>query len=305
MRVFVTGASGFIGSAVVTELLNAGHEVLGLARSDDAAAKVAAAGAAVHRGDVEDLDSLRRGAAEADGVIHTAFNHDFTVPRPVAAEADRRAVEAMAEALAGSNRPLLITSGTSGLAPGRVATEDTPTDLVPDAVGRKAVEEVAVSYVPRGVRVSVVRFPPTVHGRGDHGFVPVLINIARQKGVSAYIGDGANRWPAVHRLDAAHLFCLGLERGTGGARLHGVGEEGVPVRDIAEVIGRQLNLPVRSISREEASEHFSFLAAFVALDVPASSVITQTLLGWRPTQPGLIEDLDEGHYFQHVSAMAS
>jgi nucleoside-diphosphate-sugar epimerase len=305
MRVIVTGASGFIGSAVVAELLDAGHEVLGLARSDEAAAKVAAAGANVHRGDVADVDSLRRAAAEVDGVIHTAFNHDFTVPRPVAAATDRLAVEAMAEALAGSNRPLLITSGTSGLAPGRTAAEDVPTDLVPDAGGRKAVEEAAISYVPRGVRASVVRFPPSVHGRGDRGFINVLVDIARRKGVSAYIGDGSNRWAAVHRLDAAHLFRLVIEAAPAGARLHGVGEEGVPVRDVAGVIGRRLNVPVRSISPEEAPEHFGFLAAFLALDVPASSEITQKLLGWRPVQQGLVADLEEGHYFQAVGAMAS
>jgi nucleoside-diphosphate-sugar epimerase len=305
MRVFVTGASGFIGSAVVTELLTTGHAVVGLARSDQAARAVEAAGATVHRGDLEDLDSLRRGAAEADAVIHTAFNHDFTVSRREAAQTDRRAVEAMAETLVGSDRRLIMTSGTGGLAPGRLATEDTAPDLAADAIGRYGVEEMAVSFVPRGVSVSVVRFPPTVHGRGDHGFVSLLIKIARDKGFSAYPGDGANRWPAVHRFDAAHLFCLAVEAAPAGARLHGVGEEGVPVRDIAEVIGRHLNLPVRSVSREQANDHFGFLGAFLALDCPASSSKTQQLLGWHPVQPGLIADLEQGHYFEAVAAMAS
>jgi nucleoside-diphosphate-sugar epimerase len=305
MRVFVTGASGFIGSAVVRELVQAGHEVVGLARSDRAADAVEAAGASVHRGDLEDLDSLRRGAGEADAVIHTAFNHDFTVSRRDASQTDRRAVEAMAETLAGSNRRLVITSGTAGLAPGRLATEDTTPDLAADSVGRYAVEEMAVSFVPRGVSVSVVRFPPTVHGRGDHGFVSLLIGIARDKGFSAFIADGANRWPAVHRLDAAHLFRLAVEGAPAGARLHGVGEEGIPIRDIAEVIGRHLNLPVRSITRDQAGGHFGFLAAFLALDCPASSAKTQELMGWHPAQPGLIADLEQGHYFETVTAVAS
>jgi nucleoside-diphosphate-sugar epimerase len=305
MRVFVTGASGFIGSAVVRELLQAGHEVVGLARSDKAADSVGAAGATVHRGDLGDLDSLRRGAGEADAVIHTAFNHDFTVSRRDASQTDWRAVEAMAETLVGSNRRLVMTSGTAGLAPGRLATEDTPPNLAADSVGRYAVEEMAVSFVPRGVPVSVVRFPPTVHGRGDHGFVSLLVSIARDKGFSAFIGDGANRWPAVHRLDAAHLFRLAVEGAPAGARLHGVGEEGIPIRDIAEVIGRHLNLPVRSITREQAGDHFGFLAAFLALDCPASSAKTQELMGWHPAQPGLIADLEQGHYFETVTAVAS
>ena len=305
MRVFVTGATGFIGSAVVRQLLDAGHEVVGLARSDQGAAAVTAAGARVQRGDLGDLDSLRRGAAESDGVIHTAFNHDFTVSRADAAKADLRAVATMAEALAGSDRPLVITSGTGGLAPGRLATEDSVIDLASDAVGRYEVEEMAVSFVGRGVRVSVVRFPPTVHGRGDHGFVPILINIAREKGVSAFPGDGTNRWPAVHRLDAAHLFLLAIEGAPAGARLHGVGEEGVPVREIAEVIGRHLNLPAVSLSRDEANDHFGFLGAFFALDCPASSAKTQKLLGWLPVQLGLIADLERGHYFEPAAAMVS
>ena len=296
MRIFVTGASGFIGSAVVRELLGAGHELLGLARSDRSAASVAAAGAQVHRGDLSDLQSLRAGAEASEGVIHTAFNHDFTVPRTEAAQTDRRAVEAMAEVLVDTDRPLVITSGTGGLAPGRLATEES----VPaaDLVGRYGVEDLAVSYVARGVRASVVRFPPTVHGRGDHGFVSLLIDIARTKGVSGYPADGSNRWPAVHRLDAAHLFRLAVESAPAGARLHGVAEEGIPVRAIAEVIGRQLNVPVESIPTERAAEHFGFLGAFFALDCPASSTLTQELLGWRPVQPGLIADLEEGHYFE-------
>lgn len=295
MRVFVTGATGFIGSAVVRELLGAGHEVLGLARSDQGAAALTAVGAQVHRGDLSDLDSLRGGAIASDGVIHTAYNHDFTVSRAEAADADRRAIAAMAEALAGTNRPLIITSGTGARAGGRIATEDT----VPpsDPTSRHATEESAVAFVERGVRVAVVRFPPSVHGRGDHGFVPLLINIARTKGISAYPGDGSNRWPAVHRLDAAHLFRLAVESAPPGARLHGVGEEGIPVREIAEVIGRHLNVPVRSIPVEEAAEHFGFLGAFFSLDLPASSALTQQRMGWRPTQPGLIADLDQGHYF--------
>ena len=300
MRVFVTGATGFIGSAVVRELLDTGYEVLGLVRSDQGAASLTAVGAKVHRGDLNDLDSLRSGAAASDGVIHTAYNHDFSVSRLEAAQADRRAITAMAEALMGSNRPLVITSGTGVRAGGRMATEDTAP--ASDPTGRYANEEAAMAFVERGVRIVVVRFPPSVHGRGDHGFVPILINIARTKGASAYPGDGSNRWPAVHRLDAAHLFRLAVESAPAGARLHGVGDEGVPVREIAEVIARHLKLPLTSISSEEASTHFGFLGAFFARDCPATSALTQKLLGWHPLQPGLIADLDEGHYFTEVAA---
>ena len=305
MRVFVTGATGFIGSAVVSELLGAGHEVLGLVRSDQGAASLSAIGAKAQRGDLNDLDSLRRGVAGSDGVIHTAYNHDFTVSRMDAAQADRRAITAMAEVLTGSNRPLVITSGTGLGAEGRLATEDTVPAPGSDPMGRYATEEAAVAFVERGVRIVVVRFPRSVHGRGDHGFVPMLIDIARTKGVSAYPGDGSNRWPAVHRFDAAHLLRLAVESAPAGARLHGVGDEGVPVREIAEVIGRHLNLPVTSISREEADSHFGFLGAVFALDCPASSAITQKLLGWHPVQPRLIPDLNEGHYFKKgVAAIA-
>jgi nucleoside-diphosphate-sugar epimerase len=305
MRVFVTGASGFIGSAVVRELLAAGHSVVGLARSAAAAESVAAAGAIVHRGALDDLESLRSGASAADGVVHTAYNHDFRVSRPDAAAADRRAIEAMAETLVGSGRPLVITSGTGRRAPGQVATEDVLPDPAADLTGRVATELLANSFVERGVRVSVVRFPPSVHGRGDHGFVSRLIDIARFKGVSAFPGDGANRWPAVHRLDAAHLFRLAVESGPAGARLHGVGDEGVPVRAIAEVIGRHLKVPVASIAVDQLAEHFGFLGAFFAADLPASSAITQRVLGWHPEQPGLIADLEEGHYFAKPVAAAS
>lgn len=305
MRVFVTGASGFIGSAVVRELLGAGHHVLGLARSDESAAAVIAAGAEVHRGDLNDLESLRTGASAAEGVVHTAYNHDFRVSRPEVAAADRRAIEAMAETLAGSGRPLVITSGTGRRAPGQVATEDVLPDPTTDLTGRVATELFATTFVERGVRVSVVRFPPSVHGPGDHGFVPRLIDIARSKGVSAYPGDGANRWPAVHRRDAARLFRLAVESAPAGARLHGVGDEGVPVREIAEVIGRHLNVPLASMAGDQATEHFGFLGAFFAADLPASSAITQQMLGWHPVQPGLIADLEDGHYFEKVPVVAA
>jgi nucleoside-diphosphate-sugar epimerase len=297
MRVFVTGATGFIGSAVVQELIAAGHDVVGLARSDKAAASLAAAGAGVHRGALEDPGSLRDGAAASDGVIHTAFNNvsentDFAA----AAQADLRAIEALGEALAGSGRRLVVTSGTGLLAPGRLGTEEDEPD--PGSFNpRVPAEGVALSLAGRGVRVSVARLPFSVHGEGDHGFVPALIGIARATGVSAYPGDGSNRWPAVHRLDAAHLLRLAVEAAPAGALLHGVGDEGVPFRDIAEVIGRHLNLPVTAVSRDEAAGHFEWLAPFVLMDSPASSTLTQKRLGWHPAQPGLIPDLDEGHYF--------
>ncbi|WP_326723469.1 MULTISPECIES: SDR family oxidoreductase [unclassified Streptomyces] len=294
MRVFVTGATGFIGSAVVRELIDAGHQVLGLARSDESAASLTAAGAEVHRGALGDLDSLRAGAVAADGVIHTAFVHDFT-DFANAARTDQRAIETLGESLAGTGRPFVVASGTA-FAPGRLVTEE---DGVPEAtVVPRVSEQTALPFAGRGVRVSAVRLPPTVHGEGDHGFVPRIIDIARTKGVSAYPGDGSNRWPAVHRLDAAHLFRLALEAAPAGARLHGVGEEGVPVRDIADVIGQQLKLPVTAVSREETAEHFGWLGAILALDVPASSALTRKQLGWQPVQPGLIPDLEEAHYFK-------
>lgn len=300
MRVFVTGATGFIGSAVVRELIGAGHQVLGLARSDAGATALAAAGARAHRGDVEDLDSLRSGAAATDGVIHTAFIHDFARLKEVC-ETDRRAIEALGEALAGSDRPLVVTSGTALVAPGRLATEDDAPTLTADEFPRVATEEAARAVAERGVRVSVVRLSPSVHGDGDHGFVPTLITLARERGVSAYVGDGMNRWTAVHRLDAAHLFRLALEKRAPGARYqryHGADESGIPFRDIAEVIGRRLNVPVVAKSPEEASEHFGPFARFAGLDGPASSALTRERLGWQPTQPGLISDLDHStQYF--------
>jgi nucleoside-diphosphate-sugar epimerase len=295
MRIFLTGATGFIGSAIVPELINAGHQVVGLARSDANAKSLAAAGAQVHRGSIEDLDSLRSGAAAADAVIHTAFNHDFS-KWAENCENDRRVIEALGSALAGSNRPLVITSGT-GLVTrpdGRPAAEDDPpTSTVP----RVKSEEAANAVAARGVPVSVVRLPVSVHGDGDHGFVPTLIRIAREKHAAAYVGEGSNRWPAVHRLDAAHLYRLVLEKGAAGARYHGVGEEGIAFRDIAGVIARRLNLPVVSKTPEEAAEHFGWFSHFAGLDTPAKCEKTRKELGWHPTHVGLIADLERGSYF--------
>jgi nucleoside-diphosphate-sugar epimerase len=314
MRVFVTGASGWIGSAVVPELLGAGHRVIGLARSDASADALEAAGAEVHRGTLDDLDSLRDAAAASDGVIHLAFKHDlaFSGDFEGAADADRRAVETLVEALAGSDRPFVLASGTLGVAPGQVAREQDGHGPAP-AVGawgegpstRRATAEYVLSLASRGVRSSVMRLPPTNHGDGDNGFIATLVGIAREKGVSGHIGDGTNRWPAVHRLDSARLFRLALEHAPAGSTLHAVADEGVPIREVAEVIGRHLDLPVVSIAAEDAGEHFTWLAGFLGVDSPASSVLTRELLGWQPTQPGLIADLDQGHYFQQAHPAAA
>ena len=293
MRVFVTGATGFIGSAIVADLPGRGDDVLGLARTDASAATLAAAGAQVHRGALDDLESLRRGAASTDGVIHTAFVHDFSRFKENC-ETDRRAIEALGSALVGSDRPLVVTSGTGLLAPGRVGTEADAHASGPDAVPRVASEEAAASVSARGVHVSVMRLPPTVHGAGDHGFVPALIRIARDKGASAYVGDGLNRWPAVHRIDAAHAFTLALHRGERGARYHAVAEEGVAFKEIAATIGRHLGVP--AVSAVNAADHFGWFAHFAALDCPASSRYTRDVLQWQPTHPTLIADLDETYF---------
>jgi nucleoside-diphosphate-sugar epimerase len=295
MRVFVTGATGFVGSAVVNELLAAGHAVIGLARSDAGAQSLAAAGAEVHRGDLEDMDSLRRGAAMSDGVIHTAFIHDFS-KFAANCEIDKRAIEALGAELAGSKRPLVVTSGTGLLQAGGKVTEDT---LPPTSAAIPRVsEQTALAMVPQGVHASVVRLPPSVHGEGDQGFVPRIIDFARDKGESVYIGDGNNHWAAVHRLDAARLYRLVFEKGAAGARYHATAEEGVPFRDIATAVGKRLNVPVVSKTPEEASSHFSWFTHFAGMGNLASSQWTREQLGWQPTQIGLIADVDHPYYFK-------
>ena len=310
MRFFITGASGWIGSAVVPELLSAGHQVVGLARSDASAAALLAAGAEVRRGSIDDLDTLRSAAEAADGVIHLAFKHDiaFSGGFDAAAEADRLAIEAFGEALAGSDRPFAIASGVIGLSPGRVATErdgladEHPTPLPGGPQQRLRNALATLALASRGVRSSVLRFSPTVHGDGDHGFMAALIGIAREQGVSGYVDDGANRWPAVHRSDAAQLVRLAVEQCPAGSTLHAVAEEGVPIREVAEEIGRQLGLPVVSVPAAEAGAHFGWLGAFIGADSPVSSALTRELTGWKPTGPGLVEDLAQGHYFRTASA---
>jgi nucleoside-diphosphate-sugar epimerase len=294
MRVFVTGASGWIGSAVVPELIAAGHQVLGLARSDTSAELVTRLGAEVHRGDLDDPDDLRRGAAACDGVVHLAYDHDFS-DMVGAARTDLAAIEALGGALVDTGGPLVIASGVVGLAQGRVATEADRPD--PGVHPRVAGAQAALALTERGVRPVVVRLPPTVHGEGDHGFIGTLVDIARQRGVAGYVDAGANRWPAVHRLDAATLIRIAVDRAPAGTAVHATAEEGIPTRPIAEAIGRGLGLPVASIPNAEAPAHFGWIGRFFAADVPTSSEATRRDLAWTPTHPTLIDDLDAGYYF--------
>jgi nucleoside-diphosphate-sugar epimerase len=296
MRVFVTGASGWIGSAVVADLIDAGHEVTGLARSDASATAVQEAGAEVVRGSLDDLEVLSRAAGAADGVIHTAYIHDFS-QMEAAAETDRRVIETLGAALAGSDRPLVVTTGTGVLHPGRPVIEDDRHDPSTPGHPRRENESVALGLAERGVRVSIVRPAPSVHGEGDHGFVARLVEIARERGASGYVGDGANRWAAVHRLDAARLYRLALEQAPAGSVYHAVGDEGVATRDIADAIARHLSLPLVSVDSDDAAEHFGWLGAFFSWDAPASNALTRERLGWEPTHQGLLADLEEGFYF--------
>ena len=298
MRVFVTGATGFIGTVVVRELIRAGHEVLGLTRSDRGAEALASAGAQVHRGDLEDLESLRTGAAQSDGVIHTAFRHYWS-KFPESCELDKRAIEALGTALEGSHRPMLVTAGAAALANGRPATENDP-PVPPSPAMPRVSEPVGLSFVERGVNAAVVRLPQ-VHDTVKQGLITYAVQVAREKGTSAYIGEGLNRWPAAHVLDVAGLYRLALEKHEAGSRYNGVAEEGISMREIAEVISRGLKVPVVSISQEEAHAHFGWLAMFVGFDMPASSAQTRQRLGWRPTRPGLIADLEQMHWPEAVT----
>ncbi|MBL0886826.1 SDR family oxidoreductase [Myceligenerans sp. I2] len=295
MRVFVTGASGFIGRAVVAELVEAGHEVVGLARSTSSAAVVRELGARVRHGDLDDLDGLRAGATEADGVIHLANKHDWT-DLAASNRAERAAVHTLAEALAGSGRPLVLAAGVAGLGVGRTVTERDRNPAVGPDSPRGGAENLALEYVGRGVRVSSARFAPTVHGEGDHGFVAVAAEAFRRRGSAAYPADGANRWPAVHRSDAARLVRLGLEDAPAGTLLHAVAEQGVPVRDIVEALAERLGLPAESVSPEELAEAIPFVGGFLSADVPTSSELTRDLLDWKPEGPTLLEDIAAGHY---------
>jgi len=297
MRVFVTGASGWIGSAAVDELLAAGHEVVGLARSEASAASLGAKGAQVRRGDLDDLEGIRAGAADSEAVLHLANKHDFNNPA-VSNKAERDAVQAIGDVLAGSGRPFLLASGVAGPRLGQVTTENDRSPFHGPDSPRGGSENLALEYVDRDVSTVSVRFAPTVHGAGDHGFIAALVGIARAKGVAGYVADGLNRWPAIHRSDAAQIIRLGLEKAPAGTLLHAVSEEGIPTREIAAAIGRGLDLPVASIAAADAQEHFGWIGAFFGMDIPASSVLTQELLGWTPSGPTLIQDLDAGPYFR-------
>lgn len=293
MRIFVTGASGWIGSAVVPELLGAGHDVVGLARSERAADTIAGLGAEVHRGSLDDIESLRSGAEKAEGIVHLGYHHDFA-QMAEAAQLDRRAVDTFGEVLAGTGGPLVVAAGVLGIGGGQLATERDRPD--PTVHPRAATGQIVLALADRGVRTSLVRFAPTVHGPGDHGFIATLVELAHRTGVAGYVDDGSNRWPAVHRLDAAQLVQLAVGSAPAGSVLHAVAEPGVPTREIAEAIGRSIGVPAQSIPSAEVAEHFGWIGRFFAMDSAASNTLTRELMTWTPTHPGLLDDLDAGRY---------